>query len=94
METESGHDHRAAVTVVAGVADVLEICRNGDTAPEVQRVIAFEDLLRAVVECPITEIGMEGMSSPRVSTHGVSSVGEGGRCQLDLFGTAAASIRV
>src|ERR1700687_419581 len=55
MEAESGNDYRTAVTVVARMSYVLEVCRHGDTAPEVERVIAFEDLLRAIVECPITE---------------------------------------
>lgn len=55
VEAEPRHDHRAAVAVVTGMADVLEIRRYEDPAPHMERVVGFENLLRVVVEPAIAE---------------------------------------
>src|SRR5580704_18974367 len=55
VEAGAGGEHWAAVFVVAGIIDVLQIEGGEETAPEVRGVERFDDFLGAVSEIAITE---------------------------------------
>ena len=50
VRPEGGHDYRPAIAVVAGINDVLNAGSQIDSAPDVCRVIRFEDVLPPVVQ--------------------------------------------
>jgi hypothetical protein len=52
---ERRHHYRPAVAVVAGIVDVLRPRSKIDSAPHVQRVIGFHDILPPVVQPAIAE---------------------------------------
>ena len=55
MGAERGHQHRAAVAIVAGIDDVLQAGREVDAAPDVDGVISLQNIFAAVVELAIAE---------------------------------------
>jgi hypothetical protein len=55
VEAQGWHPRGTAILVVAGICDVLEIKRSKKSAPEVGRIIAFEDALASVGERAITQ---------------------------------------
>src|ERR1700688_1636983 len=55
MQTERGHYDGTAVTIVAGVGDILKAERRVDAAPSVQSVIGFKNILAPIVEAAIPE---------------------------------------
>ena len=52
---ERGHQHRAAVAVVAGVDDMLQAGREIDAAPHMDRVVRLHDIFAAVIESAVAE---------------------------------------
>ena len=55
MKAQRRRKQRAAVAVVAGVVDVLRVERSEDAAPDVQRVVGFDNVLAAVVQFAVAE---------------------------------------
>src|ERR1700751_856388 len=53
--TEGGHEDRAPVAVVAGVADVLHAGRKVDAAPHMHGVIRLDYVFAAVVQMAVTQ---------------------------------------
>ena len=54
VEAEGGDYDWAAVSVVAGIVDVLEAGGDVEAAPEMHRVVGLDDVLAAVVEVSVT----------------------------------------
>jgi hypothetical protein len=52
---QGGNDSRAAVAVVAGIDDILHSGSEIDSAPDVRRVIRFDDILPPVVQTSIAQ---------------------------------------
>src|SRR5579872_969117 len=52
---ESWNDDRSAVAVVSGIVDVLNIGRQIDSSPDMERVVGFQDIFSAVVEMTVAE---------------------------------------
>src|SRR6202166_4803974 len=52
---EGGNQDRAAVAVVAGVLNVLNAGSEVDSAPDVDRVIGFDNVFTTVVEVAVSE---------------------------------------
>ena len=55
VEAEACDEDRAAVTIVAGIGNGLKIEGSEDTAPDVERVVAFGDGFTAVGEAAVAE---------------------------------------
>ena len=55
VKTGAGGEHRAAIFVVAGVIDVLQIEGDEETAPEVRGIESFDDFFGAVSKIAITQ---------------------------------------
>ena len=55
MQFERRHQHGAAIPVIARVVDVLEAGSHIDSAPNVRRVIGFDDVFSAITKRAITE---------------------------------------
>jgi hypothetical protein len=50
MEAQCGHEHRSSVAVIAGIVDMLKPEGWINAAPDMKRVIRFDDVFAAVVE--------------------------------------------
>jgi hypothetical protein len=50
MEAQCGHKHRSSVAVIAGIVDVLKPEGRINAAPDMKRVIRFDDVFAAVIE--------------------------------------------
>src|SRR5579863_4034146 len=55
MQAEGRSNQGAAVAVVAGVVDVLRVERREDSAPHVQRVVGFDNVLAPIVQFAVAE---------------------------------------
>ena len=79
--TDGLHEDRAAVCVVAGVGDVLDVEGVEETAPGVEVVVGLEDVLACVTEGAITEeeaLAAELQVGLVVALDGVRDEGEAG----------------
>jgi hypothetical protein len=50
VQAQGGNRHRAAVAIVAGIRDVLEVKRGKYAPPDVQCVVAFDNPLAPVCQ--------------------------------------------
>src|SRR3989442_9732780 len=55
MEAHRGHQHRAAVAIVAGIVDVLQDQRSEEATPEVDRVISLDDEFPPVIQPAVAQ---------------------------------------
>ena len=55
MGSQAGHDHRSAVAIISRIVDVLHAGSKIDSAPGVDGVIRFHDILAAVIEAAIAQ---------------------------------------
>ena len=55
VKSESGGQHRAAVAIVAGMVDVLEIQAGENPAPQVRVVIALDNIFSTVIQCAVAK---------------------------------------
>ena len=55
MQSEGRHHHRPPITVVAGIDDILHSRSDIDPAPNVCRVIRFDDVLPPVVQLSVAQ---------------------------------------
>jgi hypothetical protein len=53
VKPEPGGQHRAAVTIVAGMVDVLDIQAGENSAPQVRVVITLDNIFSAVIQCAV-----------------------------------------
>src|SRR2546422_11758022 len=55
MEAHRGHQHRAAVAIVAEIVDVLQDERSEEATPEVDRVISLDDEFPPVIQPAVAQ---------------------------------------
>ena len=55
VQSQHRHDYRSAVTIVAGIVDVLQSKRRVKSAPNVKCVVALHDILTPVIQSAIPE---------------------------------------
>ncbi len=60
---DAGNERWSAILVVARIANMLHIARDGDSAPEVCSVISFEDVFGTVPQSPVAEDEAESAES-------------------------------
>ncbi len=76
------NQHRAAILVVAGVVDVLEIERVIDAAPGVQVVVALQNVFAGVVQFAVAEEKAEAAELQVVLMIFFDGVGDEGQAEL------------
>ena len=76
VEAQGGNRDRAAVLVVAGIVDVLQIKGSEETAPEMRGVEALEDFLRGVGKAAVAEQEAQPAESQILLMCGDDAVGD------------------
>jgi len=55
MQAEGWSKQGAAIAVISRVIDVLRVERGEDSAPHVQRVVGFDDVLAAIIQFAVAK---------------------------------------
>src|ERR1700676_540290 len=87
MQAEGWGKHGAAVAIVARVADVLRIDGSEKTAPHVQRVVTFQNILAPIIQVAVAEDkaeAAEGQVLLMVARNSIGNEGQARTVQLSF----------